>query len=238
MVFEDPTGRRRWWLAGGVAFVAILAALWWGAAVSGGESTRPAWTRTRAGEAHAFAASPSDELVAPPTDRRAATIADDDAMPLPAGTHLVFTLDDADARASVQQHADAMGAIAPDWFRATADDCTLEILPAADTDARVGAALVLPRLANFDGRRWTSATTSRLLADADARDCLADRVVEELVLRDADGLNLDFESLVASDADALVAWTTSLRERLHAHGLRLTVDVAVADPAFDLARLG
>lgn len=238
MVFEDATGRRRWWLAGGVVFAALVAALWWIAAASGGESTRSPWTRPTLGHALSFdaGAAPRAPLAAVPTSHARTT--DDDALPLPANTHLVFTLDDDDARASVRAHADAMGAIAPDWFRATDDDCTLEILPDADATPPAGDALLLPRLANFDGRRWTSDTTSRLLADEDARACLAEQVVDELVQRGADGLNVDFEAIAVADADNLVAWMEILREQLHAHGLRLTIDVAVADPAFDLPRLG
>lgn len=228
---------------GSVAAVVVAVLALWAAASSGGASARPPWTAEAVGRA--LPTDPDNRIDVEPRSRdagsssRAATsIDDDDALPLPAGTHLVFTVDDAAARASVARHGAAMGAISPDWFRAIDDDCTLELLPAADDAPSDTNALVLPRLANFDGRTWTSAATSRLLADGDARRCLAERVVDELVDRRADGLNVDLEALAATDADALVDWMHELRVLLHARALRLTIDVAAGDPAFDLRRLG
>ncbi len=247
MIFEDASGRRRTWVlfTAAAAVAALAAPLLVSHVAEQIPSTRTPWAGAHARALPTPAVWSAD---APLSTSAAPTRVDptlDDALqrldaplPLPAGAHLAFTLDDPRAHASVAQHADAITAISPDWFRVVGDDCELEVLPEADAGPREGDALWLPRVANFDGERWTAAQTSALLRDVDARGCLADALTRELVARDADGVNVDLESLAATDASNLVHFVVELRERLHPLGMRVTIDVAANDPAFDLARLG
>lgn len=194
---------------------------------------------------------PDDDAIAPPPTReylallrareqaadRALARIDDAALPLPEGTHLVFHVDAPDADASVVAHAEDIDAISPDWFRVRGADCTVEVMPGAGHEPSPSHALLLPRVANLDGDRWTSAETSTLLADDDARACVASTLAAELIERGADGVNLDLEALAPEDASGVVQLLVELREALHPAGLRVTIDVAAGDPAFDLARI-
>lgn len=254
MIFEDETGRRRrraiQVAAVGLAVTAVPLALFavgrlqptertelFGA-VSRAEAAEPAAET----EPHTQATSPSSAHVALLRAREheadaALAELDGAALPLPAGSHLAFLVDDEGSFASARDHAAQIGAVAPDWFRVGKSDCTVEVLASATTET-TGDALVLPRVANLDGDRWTSGETSRLLADADARRCVADRLATEVIQRDADGINVDFESLAPEDASGLVMFVIELRRALHPSGRRVTVDVATGDGAFDLRRLG
>ena len=162
----------------------------------------------------------------------------DAALPLPDRSHLVFMVDHPDSFASVREHADAIHAVSPDWFRVRGDDCKVELVAGASIEFDHGDALVLPRVANLDGDVWTSAATSRLLADASARQCVVEELAAQIVQRGADGINVDFESLAPEDAAGLVIFVAELRIRLHVAGKRVTVDAAGNDRAYDLARLG
>ncbi|MBX7080673.1 MAG: glycosyltransferase [Nannocystaceae bacterium] len=247
MIFEDASGRRRTWVfltaAAAVAMLAVPLVL--SHAAEQLPSTRTPWPRATATALPTPATWSDDAPVAtaPPPGRADAALdlalqRLDAPLPLPAGAHLAFTVDDPRAHASVAQHRDAIAAVAPDWFRVVGDDCELEVLPEADLGPRDAEALWLPRVANFDGNAWTARETSALLRDVDARHCLADALARELAARDADGVNVDFESLAAADASNLVHFVLALRERLHPLGMRVTIDVAANDPAFDLPRLG
>ncbi len=261
MIFEDATGRRRRFSlrlgASAATLVAIPLALYGlGQATPTHREALPMPGATAA--KNAMATERGEHRPTPPTSppmdapspdyllllraREAqadATLASIDGLdlPLPARTHLAFMVDDPGSFASVRDHAAAIGAVAPDWFRVPGPGCALEVHPEASIGFEHGDALVLPRVANLAGDTWQSEATGRMLADADARACVATALADEIIARGADGINVDFEALAPEDAAHLVMFVAELRAALHPSGRRVTVDVTVGDAAYDLGRL-
>lgn len=257
MIFEDATGRRRRWATllglGAATIVAIplgLHAL--------GRATPSHRDALPVPEGPSLATSRPDDRPTPPPsaapsalspeylrllrDREAqadAVLASIDGvdLPLPAGTHLAFMIDEPASFAAVRDHAAEIGAVAPDWFRVTGPDCTIEVHPDASVAFEHGDALVLPRVANLVGDTWASDSTARMLEDPEARACVATALADELIARGADGINVDLEALAPEDAAPLVMFLAELRAALHPSGRRVTVDVTIGDAAYDLGRL-
>ena len=256
MIFEDATGRRRRWALGLAAATTTILALPL-TLYALGQATPSHREALAVPVEIAIAAtageSRPDTVLAPPVlsaeylqylrtrerlaDARIESI-DGLGLPLPPNTHLAFVIDDPRSFAAVRDHAAVIGAVAPDWFRVPGSGCEIDVHPEASIDFDHGDALVLPRVANLDGDTWTSAATSELLADDDARACVATALADEVIARGADGINVDFESLAPEDAANLVMFIAELRDALHLSGRRVTVDVAVGDAAYDLGRLG
>lgn len=258
MIFEDVTGRRRRWAKLVAASAATIVAVPLGLHALG-QATPSHREALPIVEGTSIATSRSDGR---PTPQPGATVPalspdylrllrereveadgvlasiDGLDLPLPAGTHLAFMIDDPASFAAVRDHAAAIGAVAPDWFRVTGPGCAIEVHPEASIDFEHGDALVLPRVANLAGDTWASDTTAAMLADAEARSCVAAALADEIVARGADGINVDFEALAPEDAAPLVMFVAELRAALHPSGRRVTVDVTVGDSAYDLGRLG
>ena len=70
------------------------------------------------------------------------------------------------------------------------------------------------------------------------RECLVKKVVARLSAIGAAGLNLDLEELQPEDSENFLEFAVALRAALHAHSMRLTVDVPFHDPAFDFEYIG
>ena len=263
MVFEDVSGRRRNWAR---LIFAIAALLTISAVVASFVTSRPARPRTHllsrgpatydlalptprratrlAAQAVAQAAPLSPEyaqLLAQRDARSAALVAGlrGPALLLPEASTLVFSVDAPDADASLVAHRDTLRAVSPDWLRLRTASCRVDVLATPDARAALPRdALVLPRVANLDGDRWTSTETAALLADDDARACAARAIAAQVIALGADGVNVDLEALAPEDAAGLVSFVAELRAALHPRGKRVTVDVSGADPSYDLARLG
>lgn len=163
------------------------------------------------------------------------------AVPLPQGAVVGFTVqDDANSVASLERHVGSLDVVVPDWFelpgpgcelRERIDDKTRRVLGRADV-------IVLPRLANLFDDRWRGAETSQFLASDSARHCLVKKLVERLAAVNAEGINLDLEELQPEDSEPFLDFLVDLRTALHAHSMRLTVDVPFHDPAFDFEYIG
>ncbi|MFI5306861.1 MAG: glycosyltransferase [Polyangiales bacterium] len=163
------------------------------------------------------------------------------AIPLPQGAVVAFSVqDDAASVASLERHLANIDVIVPDWFDLPGpgcdlvehiDDKTKRVLKQADV-------LVIPRIANLVGAIWRGAETSKFLADDAARACLENKLVARLSAIGAAGINLDLEELQPEDSEAFLELIVELRAALHAHAMRLTVDVPFHDPAFDFEYIG
>ena len=263
MVFEDASGRRRTVArtAFGIAALVATAAL----ALSqvshrrARERTRLVVARVSSVEValHTPSSAPSQdhegnaahaplsadylELLARLDARSAALVSalEGPPLPLPQASTLVFAINAPNSDASIAAHRDAIRVVSPDWLRVRTSGCAVERLAGTSPRGRLPPdALILPRVANLEGDRWTSAETAALLADDTTRACTARAVAAQIVALGADGVNVDFEALAPEDAAGLVSFVAELRAALHPHGKRVTVDVSVGDHAYDLARLG
>ena len=158
-------------------------------------------------------------------------------LTLPPASVVAFTVsDDPASIAALERHVADVDVVVPDWFSFSGPGCALEEHVDEATQRVLGRshALVMPRLANLAGDTWRGATVARLLRDDAARHCFVARVVGRLVALHADGLNLDVEELQPEDSEPLLDLLVDLRAALHAHALRLTVDVPMHDPAYDI----
>lgn len=73
--------------------------------------------------------------------------------------------------------------------------------------------------------QFDSKLTSAFLADANAQKRFIDSLVTRLVELQADGVNIDFESLAGSDRDRFTAFVKSLSEAAKAKGLTVSIDL-------------
>jgi len=267
MVFEDASGRRRTWAFRALCFAVVLLTALVGlsrASHRAAPTRRRLPTRAAAPSAVAPPTPPAEDPVAPSVapsarapeaplspdyaallarlDARSAAVAaavTGPALPLPDGSALVFSIDAPDADTSLAAHRDVLRAVSPDWLRLRTAGCGVDVLAAPGARAALPpGALVLARVANLDGDRWTSAETAALLADDAARGCAARAIAAQVVALGADGVNVDLEALAPEDAAGLVSLVAELRAALHPRGLRVTVDVSGDDRAYDLPRLG
>lgn len=176
--------------------------------------------------------------------RRSKIVADPKAspLPLPAGAVVGFlSQDDPNSVAVLERRVANIDVVVPDWFELPGATCEL-VERIDDKTKRVlgrSDALVLPRLANLYKDQWRGEETSKFLATDDARQCMVKKLVERLVSLEADGLNLDLETLKPGDTEPLLEFVVELRAALHAHSMRLTVDVPFyPNPAFDIEYIG
>jgi peptidoglycan-N-acetylglucosamine deacetylase len=160
---------------------------------------------------------------------------------LPEPAVVAFTVrDDAQAQASLERNIDHIDIVIPDWFSVPGPGCTLEEHIDAPTERILGGrdVLVMPRLANLSGGDWRGEQVAEMMRDDTARRCLVQKIVERLTALEADGINVDIEELAPEDSEALLELLVDLKNALHPHGMRLTVDVSFYDPAYDLEFIG
>lgn len=73
--------------------------------------------------------------------------------------------------------------------------------------------------------QFDSKLTSAFLADEKAQKTFIDSLVNRLVELQADGVNIDFESVAASDRDRFTAFVKALSEAARAKGLTVSIDL-------------
>jgi spore germination protein YaaH len=99
--------------------------------------------------------------------------------------------------------------------------------------AQLRAIKVLPR---FDCQSATR--LHAMLTDQATRSATLSRLTGLVAQQGWDGINLDFESGLATDRDALTRFAASLASRLHAAGKRLTVEVSAKSSDTTTGRSG
>ncbi|MEJ7811244.1 MAG: hypothetical protein WKG32_12595 [Gemmatimonadaceae bacterium] len=140
---------------------------------------------------------------------------------------------DARSTASAREHGAALDAIVTGWIAldsltgAPLDVFRDTVAPASDT-ARRRMALVT----SFAGDRFHASTVRGLAAAPAQLARVADEIGQRASVAGYRGLVLDFEGLAPSDAPALVAVSTAIRDAAHQRGIR---PVAIAVPAGDTA---
>ena len=148
--------------------------------------------------------------------------------------------DDAASVASLERHVANLDVVVPDWFEVPGPGCelvehiderTMRVLGRTDV-------IVLPRVVNLFQDKWRGREIGKFLADDAARECVTKKLIARLVALKVGGINLDFEELRPENSEAFLEFLVELRKALHAHSMRVTVDVPVHDPAFDYEYIG
>ncbi|MET0286636.1 MAG: glycosyltransferase [Polyangiales bacterium] len=165
----------------------------------------------------------------------------DTVLPLPEDAVVAFTVrDDQASRSSLERHLDNIDVVIPDWFSIPGPGC--ELIEHIDLpEQRIVNSrdvMVMPRIANLSGDEWRGGPVAAMMRDDDARACLVDKVVKRLVELEADGVNVDIEELKPEDSEPLLELLVDLKNALHKKGLRLSVDIAPVDPAYDIEYIG
>jgi len=167
--------------------------------------------------------------------------ASDAVLPLPEGAVVAFSVrDDFAAQASLERHIKQIDVVVPDWFSAAGPGCALEEHIDAPSQRILASTdvLVLPRIANLSGQSWRGESFAAMMRDDPERSCFVDKLTKRLVELGADGVNVDIEELAPEDSEPLLQLLVDMRKALHSHGMRLTIDVAFYDQAYDLEFIG
>ncbi|MFT3921352.1 MAG: glycosyltransferase [Myxococcales bacterium] len=175
--------------------------------------------------------------------RRAKVVQDaaDTVLPLPEHAVVAFSVrDDSAAQASLERHIKEIDVVIPDWFSAAGPGCAIEEHIDAPSQRILASTdvLVLPRIANLSGQTWRGESFAAMMRDDVQRGCFVDKLTKRLVDLGADGVNVDVEELAPEDSEPLLELLVDLKNALHARGMRLTVDVAFYDTAYDLEFIG
>ncbi|HEX7480645.1 MAG TPA: glycosyltransferase [Polyangiales bacterium] len=262
MIFEDPSKRR--WRSALVVFslLVVAAAGALGITIAGvlvqPRGPNPSWAKSQVQATHVRAAL--EEAIRPVytakqvrrmqalrvqekrrRDKLVGSTGKQQALPLPQGAVVGFTVhDDTGSVASLERHIANLDVVVPDWFDVPGPGCNLVEHVDEATRRVLGRTdvIVLPRLANLFNDKWRGPQIAKFLANDSARECLEQKLIPRLVALKAGGLNLDLEELHPEDSESFLEFIVELRKLLHAHSMRLTVDVPVHDPAFDYEYIG
>jgi cellulose synthase/poly-beta-1,6-N-acetylglucosamine synthase-like glycosyltransferase/peptidoglycan/xylan/chitin deacetylase (PgdA/CDA1 family)/spore germination protein YaaH len=143
--------------------------------------------------------------------------------------------------ADLRNHINQLDVVFPDWFSWCTPEQGLQqnIEPLVEGLLASHSAKVLPLLSNVDNAGWHAKEVGRLLADPPAGDRLIGALADRIAALGADGINLDFESLAATDRDNYGKWIGRLCGEFHRRGLFVTVDVPLEDDdAYDYEAIG
>ncbi len=132
--------------------------------------------------------------------------------------------------ASLRAAKNTLTQVSPSWYAPGLDG---SLVPQEDgavddrltTIARIKAFNVslIPAIANYRDKSWTRAAIGPVLAHEERRAGHV-RTIRDLVLaKGFDGVDIDYENLIAADRDNFTAFIGELAEALHADGRRLSV---------------
>ncbi len=129
------------------------------------------------------------------------------------------------ALVSFRAHAMRMDTISPYWYGLRADGTLNPLTGARDpaflAQAHHAGVRVIPTISNqYNGQRVHTLLTDPTLAQAHQQ-----AIVDEVLREGYDGIDLDYENLLAEDRDRYSAWIADLAGALHAHQRQLTVTV-------------
>ncbi|HET8932491.1 MAG TPA: glycosyltransferase, partial [Polyangiales bacterium] len=263
MIFEDPS-KRRWRRALIVfSFLVVAAAIALGITIMSAvvlpHAPAPTWSKSRV-QATQVRASLEREVApvyTPKQTRRMQAIRAQEKkrrdklvggakgksapLPLPQGAVVGFAVNaDAASVASLEKHVANLDVVVPDWFEVPGPGCDL-VEHIDEQTARVlgrTSVIVLPRVVNLLQDKWRGNEIGQVLSNSATRACLIKKLIPRLVALKVGGINLDFEELRPEHSDAFLEFLVELRNQLHAHSMRLTVDVPTQHPAFDYEYIG
>jgi len=143
--------------------------------------------------------------------------------------------------ASLRAHLKNLQIVFPDWmsFADASGDLTVKVDRKLADQLRAAGVKVLPRVSNTNANGdWFEDRIGEFLRDAGAADAFRDRLLATLAENNADGVNIDIESLRPQDERAYVDWLVRLSDALRARGYLVTVDVPMNDEAYDYEAIG
>ncbi len=138
------------------------------------------------------------------------------------------------------EHANKIDVVMPDWYFMTQSSGTVDVLmkPEVTQAMRQGGFTIMPRFTNGDARGWHASETAAVLNSPERRRMIADFLADHALRNGVHGINVDLEALQPQEAQEYLEFLKDLSQRLHAKGLLMSVDVPVADEAFDLQSIG
>ncbi len=142
---------------------------------------------------------------------------------------------------SLREHLAQLQLAFPDWMTFSNGEGRIDhtINPEVARLLKASTALVMPRISNIDAKGvWFTQGLSVMMHDPAATGAFIDTLKTNLSAQNADGVNLDIESIGAADRDVYVSFLRRLTLALHNDGFAVTVDVPVDDAAFDYAEIG
>jgi cellulose synthase/poly-beta-1,6-N-acetylglucosamine synthase-like glycosyltransferase/peptidoglycan/xylan/chitin deacetylase (PgdA/CDA1 family)/spore germination protein YaaH len=169
------------------------------------------------------------------------TLGESQPLALPEGSVVAFLAhDDPAAVASLTRHIEKVDVVVPDWFDVPGPGC--DVVSHIDRETRAllerSNVLVMPRLVNLSNGVWRGTQVAEMLANDDTRRCVVAEITRRLVELRVDGVNIDLEELAPEDSEPFLEFLVELRAALRPRNMRLTVDVAVHDPVYDMEYIG
>jgi spore germination protein YaaH len=144
--------------------------------------------------------------------------------------------------ASLRDHSDELQVVVPAWVSVTGSDHRVASDPDGAGRAVLAGLSKKPRLwlmvQNALLGKWDGTGAAGLLHDHTAASAVLDQIEAEAVKDEAAGLLFDLENLPAQSQPDLLAFLATVHERCRRHGWVLGVAAPVANPDWDLAKLG
>jgi spore germination protein YaaH len=140
------------------------------------------------------------------------------------------------AFAVAEEHADLFSDISF-WWYSVRPDGSIGLLDEAHTEVNLQMVRqlqskgirVIPHIANYTDGEWTPDNASVVIRDSALRSAHVRNIVD-LVLREGyDGIDIDYESLIAGDRKPLVAFLTELGAELDKHDKLLAISLQPKD---------
>ncbi|MEO5782720.1 MAG: polysaccharide deacetylase family protein, partial [Ginsengibacter sp.] len=141
----------------------------------------------------------------------------------------------------LEKYGDKLNTIFPEWF--FIDPITLRIQTRIDSAGlalmRLKNLRIMPMLSNFNSslKNFDGNLLHKILADTLVRNKLIQQVIDTLTHYNFSGINVDFEELVEKTSEPLTSFQKKLYESLHAHGMRVTMDVEPKNNDYDYKKL-
>ncbi|HIQ05018.1 MAG TPA: hypothetical protein EYH31_04880 [Anaerolineae bacterium] len=136
--------------------------------------------------------------------------------------------DTANARSSFEANADMLTEVSPVWYRVESDGSLTPLGGARDAaliaTAHAAGGLVIPTIQNYRAG-FDPAPVQAIIHDDDLRAAHITNILAEVLTYGYDGIDVDYESLTASDRDAYTRFMSELADALHAQGKLLTTAV-------------
>lgn len=138
--------------------------------------------------------------------------------------------DGARARASFERNLGILTEISPVWYQVQADGRLAPYEGARDRSlvalAHVHGVKLLPTINNFHGATgFDPGLVQAIVADPALRTAHIQSILDEVVAYGYDGIDIDYESLGASDRDLFTSFIEELAGALHARGRLLSIAV-------------
>src|SRR3954468_8242013 len=160
----------------------------------------------------------------------AAPVAPTAAAPAERSVGYAAYWDQARAVASVSVAGRALTEVSPSWYTPLADGSVavqeagrVDDSAAAVAAMRAGGAKLVPAIANYRNKRWDRTAVAAVLVDSARRSAHVARIRELVRRHGFDGIDVDYEHLVAADRPFFTAFVTELAAGLHADRKLLSV---------------